>query len=128
MEISLTGGLQVAKNDKEIKAIHAKAAIEKKFRIHSEYLDKSQLRKFAPYLSEDTIGAMYFPEEGKANPLLVTPAFALKAEILGVQIIRQAEVKGISVKRKGFRVYTTKGSYSCNRVVNCAGTDVGSII
>ena len=127
LEIRLTGGLLVAKNDKEIKSIRAKAAIEKKFGIHSEHLDKSQLRKFAPYLSEDTIGAMYYPEEGKANPLLVTPAFALKSEILGVQIIRQAEVKGISVKRKGFRVDTTKKSFTCNRVVNCAGIDVGSI-
>jgi hypothetical protein len=45
----------VAKNEKGIKAIHAKAAIEKKFGIHSEYLDKSQLIKFAPYLSEDTM-------------------------------------------------------------------------
>ena len=109
MEISLTGGLLVEKNDKEIKAIHAKAAIEKKFRIHSEYLDKSQLRKFAPYLSEDTIGAMYFPEEGKANPLLVTPAFALKSEILGVQIIRQAEVKGISENIKDSECIQQKG-------------------
>ena len=127
LEVSLTGGLLVAKNHKEIKAIHEKAAVEKKFGIHSEYLDKSQLRKFAPYLSEDIIGAMYYPEEGKANPLLVTPAFALKSEILGAQIIRQAEVKGISVKHKGFRVDTTKGPFTCNRVVNCAGTDVGSI-
>ena len=109
MEISLTGGLLVAKNDKEIKAIHAKAAIEKKFRIHSEYLDKSQLRKFAPYLSEDTIGAMYYPEEGKANPLLVTPAFASKSEILGVQIIRQAEVKGISENIKDSECIQQKG-------------------
>ena len=58
----------------------------------------------------------------------MTPAFALKSEKLGVQIIRQTEVKGISVKRKGFRVDTTKKSFTCNRVVNCAGIDVGSII
>ena len=109
LEISLSGGLLVAKNEKEIKAIHAKAAIDKKFGIHSEYLDKSQLRKFAPYLSEDTIGAMYYPEEGKANPLLVTPAFASKSEILGVQKIRQAEVKGISENIKDSECIQQKG-------------------
>ena len=127
LEINLCGGLLVAKNKKEVKAINTKAAIEKKFGIHSEYLEKSQLQNLAPYLSEDSIGAMYYPDEGKANPLLVTPAFASKAEILGVKIFREAEVKVILERSNGFRLHTTKGSFDCKRVVNCAGKDIGKI-
>ena len=78
--------LLVAKNEKQIKDIHAKVSIENRFEITSEFLNKTDLRNIAPYLSDDVIGAMYYPDEGKANPLLVTPAFALKSEELGVQI------------------------------------------
>ena len=127
LEISLCGGLLVAKNEKEVKAITSKAAIEKKYGIQSEYLGKSQLQNLAPYLAEDSIGAMYYPDEGKANPLLVTPAFASKSEILGVKIIREAEVNSILQRRNGFIIDTTKGSFDCKRVVNCAGKDIGKI-
>ena len=127
LEVRINGGLLVAKNDQEIKDIRAKATIEKKFGIHSEFLDKSNLRRFAPYLSDDTVGAMFYPEEGKANPLLVTPAFALNSEKLGVQILRQVELEWISVKQNGFLVDTTIGSFSCNRIVNCAGIEVDRI-
>lgn len=127
LEVRINGGLLVARNDQEIKAIRAKATIEKKFGIHSEFLDKSNLRKFAPYLSDDTIGAMFYPEEGKANPLLVTPAFALNSEKLGVQIHRQAEVECINVKKNGFLVDTNIGSFSCNRIVNCSGNEINRI-
>ena len=63
-----------------IQAIRVKAAIEKKFGIQSEYLDSTDLKTLAPYISDDMIGAMFYPEEGKANPLLVVPAFAAQAE------------------------------------------------
>ena len=127
LEVHLSGGLLVARTEREMKAIQIKAAIEKKFGIQSEYLDKPDLRNFAPYISEDMIGAMFYPEEGKANPLLVTPAFAVQAERLGVRIIRQAEVKKISTQRAKFQVDTTRGSITCRRIANCAGIDVGQI-
>ena len=127
LEVRLSGGLLVAKNEEEVKAVRAKAAIEKKFGIQSEYLDSTDLKNLAPYISDDMIGAMFYPEEGKANPLLVVPAFAAQAEKLGVRIIRQAEVEKISIQRVGFRVDTTRGSITCRRIGNCAGIDVGRI-
>ncbi len=127
LEISINGGLLVAKNEKQIKDIHAKASIENRFGITSEFLNKTDLRNIAPYLSDDVIGAMYYPDEGKANPLLVTPAFALKSEELGVQILRQTEVKSINHQKKGFFVDTSQRSFNCNRIVNCTGIDLERI-
>ena len=124
LEIRINGGLLVAKNKNEIKEIISKAKIEKKFGINSEFLDKSEIRKMAPYLSEDVLGAMYYPEEGKANPLLVTPAFASKSLQLGVQIFRNSKVNSISQERKGFIVDSSIGKFSCKRIVNCAGNEL----
>ncbi len=127
LEVRINGGLLVAKNEHEIEDIRSKAKIEKRFGINSEFLDKSEIREFAPYLSEDVLGAMYYPEEGKANPLLVTPAFAAKSEQLGTQIYRNTEVKSISLERKGFVVDSSKGTFNCKRIVNCAGNEFNHI-
>ena len=127
LEVRVNGGLLVAKNKHEIEDIRSKAKIEKRFGINSEFLDKSEIRKFAPYLSEDVLGAMYYPEEGKANPLLVTPAFASKSEKLGTKIYRNAEVKLISIERKGFVVNSIQGTFKCKRIVNCAGNKFNHI-
>ena len=127
LEVRLVGGLLVAKTESEMKAINAKAVIENKFGIESEYLDRNDLRDIAPYISEDMVGAMFYPDEGKANPLLVAPAFAVQAEKLGVHIFRQTEVVGIAKEKTTFRAHTTKGAIRCHRVVNCAGIDVSRI-
>ncbi|HHZ67150.1 MAG TPA: FAD-binding oxidoreductase, partial [Alphaproteobacteria bacterium] len=116
-----------AGSDGEMQEVRRKTGIERKFGIQVEVLDKKDLQQIAPYISESMVGGAFYPEEGKANPLLVTPAFANQAERYGVKIIRQAEVESIAIEGRGFTANTTKGAITCRRIGNCAGADAARI-
>ena len=127
LEFHLSGGLLVASNEEEMQDVRRKIDIEKKFGIQAEVLGKKDLQQIAPYISEEMVGGAFYPEEGKANPLLVTPAFAYQAERYGVQILRNVEVENIVMEDRGFTVHTTRGKISCERIGNCAGIDAARI-
>lgn len=127
LEVHLSGGLLVASTEQEMAKVRTKVMVEKKFGIQAEILSRLDLRQHAPYISEKMVGAAFYPDEGKANPLLVTPAFAVQAEKFGAKIMRRVQVKNISVTRNGFQVDTTKGNIVCNRIGNCAGVDATRI-
>ena len=127
LEVHLSGGLLVASTEQEMEAVRTKVLIEEKFGVQAEILSRVDLRQHAPYISDRMVGAAFYPEEGKANPLLVTPAFADQSERFGAKIMRRVEVKNISVVRNGFQVDTTKGIIRCNRIGNCAGVDAARI-
>jgi len=107
--------------------IQRKVSIEREFGINAEMLNKTDLRQYAPYVSERMIGAAFYPDEGKANPLLAGPAFAAKAVALGAKISRNVEVEQISVQKSQFHVQTNNGSITCRKIANCAGNDVARV-
>ncbi len=89
LEIGIGGGLLVASNDAEMRQIAAKADIERSAGLEIELLGRDALHRTAPYLSPDAVGGAFCPEEGKANPLLVAPAFAAAARAHGARVHTQ---------------------------------------
>ena len=128
LEVSLQGGLIVARTAAEMRMLERKAALERSVGLEVELLSRADLLVRAPYLAESIIGGTFCAIEGKANPLRAAPAFAAAAERLGARIERRAEVVGISRReRGGFEVTTLRGTFSAGRVVNAAGVDAGTI-
>ena len=74
LEVKLTGGLLAADTDADLAAVERKAAIERAAGLEVELLTAADLRRVAPYLSPAMSGGLLCPLEGKANPLLATPA------------------------------------------------------
>ncbi len=127
IEVSLDGGLLVARTEAQLAAIRAKAAIEREYGLEVVELSRADLRQVAPYIADDMIGATLCPSEGKANPLLVTPAFARRAEARGALILRHVELTGLARDGAGFAGMTSAGPIAARRVVNCAGADAARI-
>ncbi len=123
LEVSLRGGLLVAENDTQLQDIERKVSIERAHGLSVEMLSRNALIDLAPYINEDLAGGAYCPTEGKANPLLATPAFARAAESLGARIHCRTELLGLEHDRSGFRAQTSAGVFGARRMVNCAGTD-----
>ena len=69
LEFSLGGGLLVGESEAQLRDIERKARIERAQGLEVELLDKAELHRRAPYLSERMIGGAFCPTEGKANPL-----------------------------------------------------------
>ena len=127
LDVSIDGGLLVAETEAQMRDIARKAAIERAAGLAIELLSAADLRWMAPYLSERMIGAAYCPDEGKANPLKATPAFAAAARRHGARILPSCEVTALSADGDGYRAETSAGPIGAARVVNAAGADAGRI-
>ena len=109
LEIGFGGGLLVGASEAEMAQIAAKAAVERSAGLPMELLDTRSLREHAPYLSEDLTGGALCPIEGKANPMLVAPAFAHAAQAAGARIVSYAGPATITREAGAYTVATAGG-------------------
>ena len=127
LDVKLGGGIVVAGTEDQMRFIEAKAKIEASVGIETTVLNRDDLRKLAPYLSEKAIGGGFCAGAGKANPLRATPAVAVAAERAGAVLHRDTVVTGIAGHAGAFEVSTTRGTYQCDRIVNTAGARAAEI-
>ncbi|WP_413989603.1 NAD(P)/FAD-dependent oxidoreductase [Labrys okinawensis] len=127
LEVSLKGGLLVAPTETQLRDIERKVAYEREQGLVVELLDRAALRERAPYLADHMVGGAFCPDEGKANPFRVAPAYAAAAERLGVRILRHTEVQGITREMDGFALATSAGVLRAPRLVDAAGAEAGRV-
>lgn len=90
----------IAQTSLNMKHLEEKVALENSIGIESVLLTQSELHEKAHYISAKMVGASFCPIEGKANPLLVAPAFVRKARHLGATI--RTKTKVIEIRKKYF--------------------------
>jgi glycine/D-amino acid oxidase-like deaminating enzyme len=128
LEVSVSGGLIVAADDTQLRALDRKSAIERSFGVETELLDRGTLQRVAPYVSDRMAGALFCPLEGRANPLLAAPALARAASDRGARLLARTAVDTLERARDGgYRLSTGAGSIECDRVVDCAGAEAGDV-
>lgn len=126
-EIRITGGLMVAETQEGMRFLEKKAALERRHGIEAEIIDAEDLRKLAPALSPDLIGAEYAPREGKINPLTATYGVMEMAAEHGARLMRSTNVTAIEQLNDGWNIVTNRGRIRCGRLVNAAGPWAGDI-
>ena len=87
-----------------------------------EWVEGETLRRLEPGLSPSLLGAAYSPDDSNVNPGLVTQAFALAAERLGVEVRRGVALTGFlgrGPRLLGAR--TGAGEFRADAVVLAAG-------
>jgi glycine/D-amino acid oxidase-like deaminating enzyme len=125
--VQITGGLIVAETDEQMRHIERKAALEREYGLPVDILDRADLDRIAPYVSERMQGGAVCSIEGKANPLLATPAIAQAAAKAGARIRTQVRLDSLEREGGGFRARTSAGPIASRRVVDCAGADAGRV-
>jgi glycine/D-amino acid oxidase-like deaminating enzyme len=126
-EITITGGVMVAENERDLSLLAAKTALERANGIDCEVIGAGELRRLEPNLSRRFLGAAFCPLEGKINPLTATDSVLQEARRAGAIMLTQTAVRGIDRDRSGFVVQTSRGSFRSGRVVNAAGAFAGTI-
>lgn len=127
LEFSQPGGIIVARNAEQLNLVRRKTAVEAKHGIGTRMLSATELRSIAPYISSDMIGGAYCPDEGKANPLVATDAFAAAAKHHGASVMIHATVTALTKTAHGFAAKLQGSGIHARRVVNAAGADAGRI-
>lgn len=127
LEVHYGGGLLVAHSDAEMAEIEAKVAIERAAGLEIDLLGRNALHALAPYLGADAVGGAFCAGEGKANPLLVTPAIARAAIAAGATIDHGTGPVTIARDGDGHAVIGNGRRWQARRLVLAAGSATGRL-
>ena len=80
-----SGHLKLARSEADVDELERYAADAGELGLKLETIGEARIRAEYPWLGKAVIGASLAPEDGHANPRLVTPAFGRAARAAGVQ-------------------------------------------
>jgi 4-methylaminobutanoate oxidase (formaldehyde-forming) len=117
------GSLSVARTEERMVLLRRSAAMANAQGVACEPLTPKQAGDKYPIMrTDDLVGAVWLPGDGKANPADITQALARGARNGGVRLIEKARVSAIDTKDgRVTGVQTTQGPIKSDIVVNCAG-------
>jgi heterotetrameric sarcosine oxidase gamma subunit len=117
------GGVTVARTEDRMIQLRRTAANAAAFDLECELLTPEQAFAHYPVIrTDDLVGAIWLPADGKANPTDLTLALAKGARLRGARIIERTRVTGvISDRGRVTGVRTDVGDVEAEIVVNCAG-------
>jgi 4-methylaminobutanoate oxidase (formaldehyde-forming) len=117
------GGLIVARTADRMTALRRTEATGQAFGIECELISAGQAAERYPLLrSEDLVGALWLPGDGRADPVDLTAALARGARQRGATIRERVRVTGITSRAgRATGVRTDAGDVEAEVVVNCAG-------
>jgi len=127
-EYQRSGHLKLARSLDDWRALQDYADSSQGFGLALQLFDRAQLRARFPWVGDVAVGASYCPDDGHANPRLVSPAFAQAARRHGVQVHEQCAVTAVEHDGQRFRVLTQTGlQLRAPWLLNCAGAWAGSL-
>jgi glycine/D-amino acid oxidase-like deaminating enzyme len=106
LEIVMQGGLMIAETEAEHELLLRKNALEVQAGLTVRIVDRAELSRLAPYLSEQVRFASFCPQEGHANPRLIAPAFAASARANGAVFRLNARVRTLQPSMTGWRIFS----------------------
>ena len=117
------GSLSVARTAERMTLLRRSAATANKQGVACEELTPQQAGDKYPIMrTDDLVGAVWLPGDGKANPTDITQALARSARTNGVRIFEKTRVTSIDTKDgRVAGVQTTEGPIAAEIVVNCGG-------
>ncbi|KQZ83677.1 NAD(P)/FAD-dependent oxidoreductase [Pseudomonas sp. Root562] len=127
-EYQRSGHLKLARSLDDLRALQDYAASSQGFGLDLQLLDRAQLRVRFPWVGDVAVGASYCPDDGHANPRLVSPAFAQAARRHGAQVHEQCAVSAVEHDGQRFRVRSQSGlEWRAPWLLNCAGAWAGNL-
>ena len=121
-EIAQPGRLILAENSEDMDMIELIKGVADDLKIRGiTLLDRKGVEKLEPSVSPKFIGGLFDANESVILPMTWAMAFADSAELNGVHIYKETEVKGIDEKSDYYVIKTYNKSFKAPFVVNAAG-------
>lgn len=92
-----------------------------------EIIERDELLKMEPNISDQAVAALWAPTGGIVCPFELTIGMAENACENGVDFVFNAEVTGIEKQDDVFQITTTNGSFACRYLINAAGVHADTI-
>jgi glycine oxidase len=123
------GAVDVAFSREEWERLWARAALQGRNGIPSEPLDAASgdLRRLAPLVEREIVGALFFPRDALVNPRHVIYALHSACERRGVEIHEHRPVTGLRLRADAIEIDTPPGLLTAACAVISAGAWSGDI-
>ncbi len=117
------GSISVARTTERMIQLKRNASVARSYGIEAEVISAKQAGERYPLMrTDDLVGAVWIPGDGKANPADITQALARGARAGGAQIHEGVRVTGVRLERGAVAaVETSAGPIATEILVNCAG-------
>jgi len=117
------GSISVARTRERMVQLQRNAALARSYGIEAEVISAKQAGERYPLMrTDDLVGAVWIPGDGKANPADITQALARGARAAGARIHEGVTVTGVRIERgRVAGVETSDGDIATDILVNCAG-------
>ncbi len=123
-----SGHLKIARSDADLASLEAYRERSRGFGMDLQMLGAAALRERYPWLGPRAVGGSLCPQDGHANPRLVSPAIARAALRLGAIIHEQCRVEHIAHDGNHFVLSSATGlQLRAPFLLNCAGAWSGAI-
>lgn len=117
-----SGHLKIARSEADLASLEDYRDHTRGWGMGLEILSARAVRERCPWLGPAAVGGSLCPQDGQANPRLVSPAFARAAQRLGADIREQAPVDTAAHDGTGFVVRSgTVLEVRSRYLLNCAG-------
>ena len=118
-----TGSLSIATNADRLTHIRRQASLAKLFGIETHELSPAEAAALWQMMrSDDIVGAIYSPNDGRVNPSDLSAALIKAAKAGGARVFEDCAVSGFKLRDGRLDgIQTEHGEIACETVVNCAG-------
>jgi len=117
------GSLSIATNPDRLTHIKRQEALAHAYGINASSVSVAEARERWPWMnSEDVLGAVWSPDDGRVSPSDVCAALVKAAKVSGAKLFEKTGVTGIVTERGRVRaVETNQGTIKCDAIALCAG-------
>ena len=124
-----SGSIRFATNEHELDFFKLVAGIADNSGAAMEIIGPNKIKEIVPWIQLDgVVAGAWTPEDGHVDPAGVCNAMAIAAKNLGAEIIKNTLVTDIQQLPSGeWKVVTADGDYTCEHVVNAAGSYAGKV-
>lgn len=127
-EYQRSGHFKIGRSEADMASLESYASMSRDFDLDIQLISGTTLRERCPWLGGRAVGGSLCPDDGQANPRLVSPAFALAARRAGAQILERTPMT--SVEHDG-QLFTVRSSNTvavrAPVLINCAGAWAGAL-
>jgi glycine cleavage system T protein len=117
------GSISLARTPERMVELRRAASMARSFGVDVEPITPAEAGRRWPLIrTDDLVGAVWLPRDGRTNPIDTTQALAKGARLGGARIVEQTAVTSVHRQNGAVTgVSTTRGDIACEVVVNCAG-------
>ncbi len=118
-----TGTINIASTKPRFQEYLRQQTMSKLFDLEIELINKKKFKSLYPIAkNKDILGGLFIPEDGQADPDILTKNIAEAAKLEGVKIFEKCKLQKILIRNNQIRgIKTNLGIINCEYIVLCAG-------